>query len=511
VPRGRPTWIICLALVVRLVIEIARCHDPHTGFTALIDFGEKFAPRRVPQLAGVPVYTYADSWGYDGQWYAQVAVAGNPLAAPLRTALDSPSYRARRVLLPLVAHMLGLGRPAWVVQVYALANLACFLILAVLLARWWFPPNDLDNLLRWTGTLFGAGMMVSLTRSLTDGPALLVLAIAARQLELGRARLAALVFAAAGLVRETSVLACGALFPTTGDRRAWRNALPLVAGCLLPTALWAAILAHHYGGGAGSGNFDWPLAAYGKKLAEVWRVARELKFGPYVRMELPAVIALGTQAMFLLARPRPRELWWRIGAGFVLLWALLGWAVWESWPSAATRALLPMTLAFNRLVPRGRRGLALLIAGNLTVLAAPDILQTVPTEQTAFAQGVTCSYESGWHAPEHSGRRTWRWASGPARLALDNPTAAPLSATISFDLRAVTARQLTWSAAGAPPARANLVEKKWVPQTYGPLQLPPGRTVIEFQTDAAPWTEPGPGGRALAFSIGNLFVGVNGR
>jgi hypothetical protein len=511
VPRGRPYWIICLALVVRLVIEIARSHDPHTGFTSLIDFGDKFAAQRIPQLTGVPVYTYANSWGYDGQFYAQVAVAGNPLAAPLRTALDSPGYRGRRVLLPLAAHLVGLGRPAWVVQVYALANLICFLILAVLLARWWFPPTDLDNLLRWTGTLFGAGMMVSVTRSLTDGPALLAIAIAARQLEVGRARLAAVVFAAAGLVRETSVLACAALFPPDRDRRAWRAAVPLVALGLLPTVAWTAFLIHHFAGGAGARNFDWPLVAYGKKVAEVWGVVREGRFGAYTRIELPEVIALGTQAVFLIARPRPRELWWRIGAGFILLWALLGWAIWEGWPSAASRALLPMTLAFNRLAPRVRRGLALLIAGNLTVLSAPTILETVPTEQTVFARGVSAAYASGWHGPEHKGRRTWRWASGTARLVLDNPTPEPLAVTIGFELRAVTPRAVTWSAPGTPPARASLADTQWAPGSYGPLALPPGQTVIEFQTDTAPWVEPGPGGRPLAFSVGGLFVSVAGR
>jgi hypothetical protein len=511
VPRRRPYWVICLALVVRLVIEIARSRDPHTGFTALIDFGDRFAAGRVPQLTGVPVYTYADSGGYDGQFYAQIAVAGNPLAAPLRTALDSPGYRGRRVLLPLVAHLAGLGRPAWVVQVYALANLVCFLILTVLLARWWFPPTDLDNLLRWTGTLFGAGMMVSLTRSLTDGPALLAVAIAARQVELGRPRLAALAFAAAGLVRETSVLACAALFPADRDRRAWRAAVPLAALCVLPAVVWAAILIHHFGGGSGGRNFDWPLLAYGRKVAEVWRVARQLHFGPFVRTELPAVIALGTQSVFLLARPRPRELWWRIGIGFVALWAVLAWAVWEGWPSAAARALLPLTLAFNRLAPRGRRGLALLIAGNLTVVSAPDILQTVPTEQTVFAQGVSVVHGSGWYAPEHSGRRTWRWTSGDAPLVLENPTPQPLAVTVTFDLRAVTPRTVTWGAPGAAPAQASLTDQRWVPESYGPFWLPPGRTTLPFHTDTPPWIEPGPGGRPLAFSVGGLFVSVAGR
>jgi len=162
---GRRYAIVYLALLVRLVIEIGRWHDPHTGFSSLIDFGDQFAARRVASLSDVPLYTYARSSGYDGQFYAQLAVAGNPLDPELDRALDSAGYRARRALLPALVHLAGLGRPAWIIQAYALANLLCSLILAALLARWWFPPTDLHNLLRWVGTLFGAGMMVSVRDS----------------------------------------------------------------------------------------------------------------------------------------------------------------------------------------------------------------------------------------------------------------------------------------------------------------------------------------------------------
>jgi hypothetical protein len=40
--------------------------------------------------------------------------------------------------------------------------------------------------------------------------------------------------------------------------------------------------------------------------------------------------------------------------------------------------LLPLTLAFNVLAPRTRGGLVLLLAGNLTVVFAPDVLTVVP-------------------------------------------------------------------------------------------------------------------------------------
>ena len=188
---GRRLWqrrfaLVYLACVCAFALQVARFGDRHTGYSSLILFGDHFAPQRLPQLADVPLYTYARQIGYDGQFYAQIAVAGNPFNRELGHALDAPAYRERRILLPLVAHAVGLGRPALIIQLFAVANLLSLVLLAALLARWWFPPTDVDNLIRWAGILFGAGLVVSATRSLTDGPALLLIAIGARQLERGR-------------------------------------------------------------------------------------------------------------------------------------------------------------------------------------------------------------------------------------------------------------------------------------------------------------------------------------
>ena len=210
-------YLVCVCAFAR---QIVRFGDRHTGFSSLILFGDHFAPRRLPQLAHVPLYTYARQVGYDGQFYAQIAVAGNPFSRDLTGALDAPAYRERRILLPLIVHALGLGHPDVIIQLFALANLVCLALLAALLARWWFPPTDLDNFIRWAGILFGAGLVVSTTRSLTDGPALLLIAIGARQLERGRTLAAAVVLGLAGLVRETSALCAVVFWPSKASQPA---------------------------------------------------------------------------------------------------------------------------------------------------------------------------------------------------------------------------------------------------------------------------------------------------
>jgi hypothetical protein len=514
---GREMWgrryaIVYLALVIRLAVEIGRWHDPNTGFSSLIDFGEQFAPRRLPALSSLPLYTYARSSGYDGQFYAQLAVAGNPFDPAVAVALDAPGYRARRILFPALVHLAGLGQPVRILQIYALANLLCLLLLALLLARWWFPPTDLHNLLRWVGTLFGAGMLVSVTRSLTDGPVLLVIAIGARLVERNRRGLGAAILGAAGLVRETSVLCAAAFAPTTGpERRVWARAAVGAILCVAPTFLWSALLSHHYASSVGTRNFDLPFVSFSRKVGEVWRTWRDDGFNLQARTNLWAVIALGTQTAFLLLRPRLELIWWRIGAAFAVLGIFLGWSVWEGAPSAAPRALLPLTLAFNLLAPRSRRGLLLLLAGNLTVLSALDIARSSPSEQSFFRAGVTCRYQTGWQDTEALGRRTWRWASGPASLTLENPTPGPLVARLDFGIASVTARTVTIHA--APQAQAaelsvSLAPHRRIPQRYGPIVLRPGPTTLWFESAEAPWIEPRPGGRPLTFSIHDLYVTV---
>lgn len=490
---------------------LARFHDPHTGSSSLILFGEHFALRRLPRLADVPLYTYANQDGYDGQFYAQMAVAGNPFDRALARALDDPPYRERRVLLPLVVHLVGLGRPVAILQIFALANLICLAVLAALLARWWFPPTDLHNLLRWAGVVFGAGMVVSAARSLTDGPALLLVAIALRRIERGHTWPAAAVLALAGLARETSVLAAAAFWPAPGaPPSVRRRALWASLACLGPVAVWVAILAARHGRVGGLDNLAPPLSALYAKARELGAAWRARGFDAAVRDELLIAAGLGVQIAFVAARPRAGQPWWQVGAAFAALVAFLGWPVWEGFPSAAARAALPLTLAFNRLVPRTRHGLALLLAGNLGVVALPDLLDAyAPTEQVVFAGGVGALRREGWFPPEHDGRRTWRWASDRATLALGTPDRRTRTVALDFALRSVSARTVTVTVGTTGPATSvTLLPGHLVPVHLGPFELPGGATDVVFSSPDPAWHEPGAGGRPLAFAVYGFYATV---
>ncbi len=501
---------VYLACVGGFAHALARFHDPHTDYSSLIMFGEHFALRRLPALGDVPLYTYAGQDGYDGQFYAQMAVAGNPFDRALLRALDDPAYRERRLLLPLVVHAVGLGRPAAIVQIFALANLVCLALLAALLARWWFPPTDLHNLCRWAGVLFGAGMMLSASRSLTDGPALLLVAVGVRQIERGRTWPAAAVLALAGLTRETSVLAAVAFWPPPeATAPARRRALLAALVAAAPIAVWMAVLATRHDHVAGLPNLAPPFSALAAKAREVAAAWRARGFDPAIRDELLIDAALAVQIAFIAARPRPAQPWWRVGAAFATLAAFFGWPVWEGFPSAVSRVALPLTLAFNRLAPRTRGGIALLLAGNLGLLALPDLLDAdVHTEQAMFAGGIDARHGDGWLSPEHAGRETWRWATGAATITLGNPNQRARAVSVDFALRSVTARTVTVTVGGGAPLRLTLRPDILVPVHVGPFELPPGRTDLLFSTDTPAWIEPGAGQRRLAFAVYGFYTAV---
>jgi biotin-[acetyl-CoA-carboxylase] ligase BirA-like protein len=278
----------------------------------------------------------------------------------LKESIDNLPYRARRILPSWVAWGLGLGQSEWIVQVFAVLNVGVWLVLGWVLLRW-LPPDSWSNLLRWGGVMFSHGMCMSVRNSLADAPGLLLVALTVAAVERGRKPTAVVALGAALLTKETSLLAGMALIPKRGSGRgAWAWALALGALAVMPFVAWLGYV--HWQAGpnndAGLGNFARPLAGLAEKIGVVLGEISAGKTAPEFIGSLLVVIALVTQAAFLLLRREPEKPWWRVGAGFAVLMLCVAQPVWEGYPGAATRVLLPMMLAFNVLVPRGRRWLA---------------------------------------------------------------------------------------------------------------------------------------------------------
>ena len=383
-------WVYAAAIVF-FVTSVAKWCDPVTGLTPLIRFGERFEHRLLPAVRALPRHVYEGD-GYDGQFYAQLSVDPLLRDPEIGRALDAPLYRARRILFSWTAYLAGLGRTDWVVQAYAAQYVVVWLLLAWVLCRW-FPPTSLRNLGLWFGCLFSEGLVVSVLRTVPDGPGMLLLAVGAAAMERGRTNRAALVVGIACLAKSTNALWSAMVLRADDVRhRDWRNLLLrgfLVAG---PGAAWALylLLGSHelgglgglgggltelVGGGSVSGNFGLPFSGYASKWAATVAELRAAGGGGVARFSLFALIGLTTQAVVLLAARDWRNPWWRAGIGSVVLMAFLGPAVWEGYPVAVTRVLLPMVFAFNAVLPRTAWFWPLFVLGNLSVLQSLEYLR----------------------------------------------------------------------------------------------------------------------------------------
>lgn len=506
---GQRRRLAFLAAIVIFLSSVAEFYRRDTGFSSLISIGDWFNDRKVTALKQVPHFVYESSPGYDGAYYVQLALHPTLDNPELSEAIDNLPYRARRILFSWVAWALGLGQPAWIVQMHALLNVFCWLGLAFVLLRW-FPLTDWESFLRWAAVMFSHGVIMSVRHSLVDAPSLLLVALAMRWLEEGRKTAGAATLALAGLGKETSLLASAGIAFDWKSPRTWLRPALTVAAIALPLALWMGVIKWKFGPAEdpGLGNFTYPFAAYVDKFQSIARDLREDSGWSLYWAVLATAIGLGVQWLFFALRWRPAERWWRVGAAFAGMMMFLAVPVWEGYPGAATRVLLPMTLAFNILVPRGWKWLPVLLLGNMTVAAS--VYELSPPHDFHRVSGpaakvVVVSASKGWAGPERSKGDHWRWSSGRSELKLVNNTRFDLVLAIRGEVLSVEGRRqvrvmlgerLVWGESVGPQPRTAM--------RFG-LTLPPGETTLVFFSDR-PGQRVGSDPRDLAFQLANLDI-----
>jgi hypothetical protein len=415
---------------------------------------------------------------------------------------------------------------------YALQNVACWLLLAVLLLRW-FPPASWGNVLRWAAVLFSFGLIFSVRRALLEGPSLLLTAAAMALLESGRPWAGALAMGVGGLGKETNVLGALALEPPgPASGASWRSWLGRVGVVLLPLALWLLCLRLWLGSGgdAGQDNFAGPLTGLRNKIVDVASDLAVDRPGFPTEAKLDALVLAGllVQLLFLAGRIRGRDPWWRLGVGYAVLMLFLGDAVWRGYPLAAARVLLPMTLAFNVLVPRGRWWPLLLLAGNIGVVGSADLLRVPESESQCYAlqgpkellrnalEGTSVGVAYGprnWWAPERYGPDYWRWCRGDCTIVIHNPQPFAIRADVTFGLalsgddeRSAIVRI---GGADAWSGRLRHAAENWA--SLPGVVLAPGDTVLLFTSDRPPTGAGGGDSRRVTYAVRDFKVVVRSR
>lgn len=517
-------WLAYVATVVLFLWVCAQFYIPGEGFTYLVKFGSRQVAHYLPELRQANFYAERDSDGYDAQYYAQIAMDPHLKDPALHRAVDSLPYRARRILFCWTAYVFGGGDPVRALHIFAVQNIIAWLLLAWVLLRW-FPPTSGENFLRWFAVLFTFGLCFSVRGSLVDGPSLVLIAIGMALLEAGRPWWATAVLGLSGLGKETNILAATALAPAELRNSAgWRKAVVRGVLVVIPLLVWLACLKIWLGrsGDVGARNFAGPFFGYAGKWRETLQPFLGHGSGIIGRSELMMMIALTVQWLFIALRPLWRDPWWRIGAAYAVLMVFLGDAVWEGYPGAAPRVLLPMTLAFNVLLPRGRRWWILLVLGNLLVWPSFDTLVPPGRESyqvlgsrelrvvDATGDEVAARFnDAEWYGLERSYVDYWRWARGSATLVLHNPHPFPITVDVRFRLKSSDDRTVSIR------DRSGVVWRGATEQTMPALRFPgvqllPGDNPWRFETDRPAARPPNGDTRAVAFRVCNLVLTITG-
>lgn len=287
-------------------------------------------------LTGAPS---AGPYGYDGQYYA--ALAFDPLLRRPGTLdlIDTPSYRATRILVPLLAWLLALGIPAAIPYVYLLLCWGAGFAAVWLVARWLEEERANPWWALWLGC--SGGVAAALIRATPDTAALLMILVALLLHRRRRLGLAIGTLCLAVLARETSVIAVGAIALVELLARRFRLAAFVTVIPAIPALAWQLYLRHMLGSAfnTGASNLGIPFTWIPAKLHQV--------FGGHSVwwMEvwgLAAITAGFIAFAVVLARPRSWDAVDATFAGFLLLALFLTFNVCvEGWAYGRVLAVVP--------------------------------------------------------------------------------------------------------------------------------------------------------------------------
>lgn len=498
--------LVRVVLIAGFVWLAGRHWHPYYGFTRFLQMDEASLAATLPELRDAPIFPYAD--GYDGHYYAQLAARPAVRDPALSGAIDSVGYRARRILLSWTAWVVGGGDPVAAVRAYAWLNLVVWAGLAALLWRI-FPGPGWRATVAWAGLLFSAGLLHGVRLALTDPLALLLVAGAAALAGRERRGPAAALLGLGGLARETALLGAVTLLPEGKATRAdwWRTAgrLALVAA---PLALWLWYLRSVLGPTEpGLGNFTLPVVGWAEKWGEALRRLQHEPDHYLALTSLLAHLALTVQVVFIAWRRKPRDGWWRLGAAYGALMLLLGTAVWEGHPGAATRVLLPLTLAFNVLAVAARASAGWFVAGNLSVLSGVLVLWAVPQSTHELAAGrldggsFVVHTDATWYPAEHDQARIWAWSSTGGGLRFTFRPAMDGVRRVRLALIGLAPRPLEIRQDGRVLWRGGIGKKlQWI--ELPAVAVVRGRAELELQSPVPAGRENADAGaRALGFAV----------
>jgi len=372
--RTMPRWLAAAILVAASILPtwyVAAHDDRAQGFTSLIFFGENPVQHALPEIRALHPAT-GGPWGYDGQYYAQLALDPTLRRPDLKAAFadDSAAYRSQRYLPIVLAYVLGLGRPASILTAYALLNLWFWFALLALLAAY-LRGRTARQYAAAVACLLTTGTLISIQRSLTDLPsAYFALASALTEGVAG-----SVLLSLSMLSKPTGgLLLARYLGSWPADRREWARRAGLILLALAAPVALQLYIRHVFGCvPTGQGNLGLPFVDLIREEMANWKQLAGTRFGnapwEWPFFEFSAPLSLLVQASYFAVRRELRSPLWWLGATFAVLFLSLTHLVLVE-QLASTRTVLPLTLAFNLLLARerGRFFWFYFVAGNFGLL-----------------------------------------------------------------------------------------------------------------------------------------------
>ncbi len=242
----RPWSIVAVITLAYMIAIVIRSHgDP----LSLAMLGTRFSQ-------GDP----AGTEGYDGQFAYYIAL--DPLDGCSRC--DVPAYRLQRILYPILARALALGREQLLPYTLALLNLIA------LAAGTWLNEEILARykMSRWYALTYGlyAGQLMAARLDLNEPLAYALVQAALLLAERDRWRSGVVCFALAALAKETTLIFVAGYLLQLLVRRRWGRLVGLSLGVGIPFAAWQVILKAWLGdwgvGSGGAGATGWEILPF---------------------------------------------------------------------------------------------------------------------------------------------------------------------------------------------------------------------------------------------------------
>jgi len=365
-----PEWVrytVCVACIGFILLALLGAYHAPYGFTDMLRYGSAFEPNVPLEVKQVRRRIFSGP-GYDGQFYADLAIDPTLRQKNKRAFMDLPQYRSRRIFLPLCAYLAGRGNPSLTLNAYGVCNFFFWIGLVVLVFMR-MRPSRIQEYACALAIVFSAGVTGSVLYALTDMPALVLLFTA-----LLCPVIWPLALSAAVLTRETTIMFAPVFFimEKLKNGSVMPGALKVCAA-LLPPMLWYAycmkripepVVMQHI--------FGFPFLAMLHRLASIMHHFPQTLYREQL-MFFPVAASLTTQMCFFFARRNFTDPLWLAGATGAVFIALMGYGPWMDY-GWVLRYSLPMTFAFNFLLAKQcpRVFIAWFIPGNLGCMMSPS-------------------------------------------------------------------------------------------------------------------------------------------